>query len=246
VGDMRDNVILVTGGNGGIGKSVVGKFLRKGNRVIILDLQELPEEYRQLENLEFIKTDVTDPEQLQKAYTKIKKKYEVIDHVISMAGMNMKSEIGGMETIQLEDIDRSIKLNLNSHLYLVKIMLELVKQSEEKRKTITLISSINAISSYGLPAYSAAKAGLYGFMRAIVKEMGENNIRVNTISLGTVPHEDENTENNEYFDFHRKNLAIKEFVHPKDVADTIYSLVYHMNSITGQNIILDMGQSVIK
>ena len=39
---------------------------------------------------------------------------------------------------------------------------------------------------------------------------------------------------------------MKEFVQPKDVADTIYSLVYHMKSITGQNIILDMGQSIIK
>ena len=41
-----------------------------------------------------------------------------------------------------------------------------------------------------------------------------------------------------------KNLAIKEFVRPKDVADTIYALVHVIKSVTGQNIILDMGQSV--
>ena len=128
MGDMRDNVILITGGNGGIGKSVVDRFLRKGNRVIVLDLQDVTAEYGQPENLEYIKTDVTEPEQLQKAYQKIKKKYGYVDHVISMAGVNMQSEIGGMDTILLEDIDRSIKLNLNAHLYLVKIMLELLEK----------------------------------------------------------------------------------------------------------------------
>jgi len=242
--DKNENIILITGGNGGIGKSVVAKFLRKGNRVIIWDVKDTTKEFDEEACLEFMKVDVTDPDQIQKAHDKIKKKYGYVDHIVSMAGVNMKSEIGGMETITLEDIDKSVKLNLNSHIYLVKIMLDLLELSDEKRKTITMISSINAISSYGLPAYSAAKAGIYGFMKAVTKELGDKSIRINTISLGTVPHEGEVTEDNEYFDFHRRNLAIKEFVRPQDVADTIYSLVFRMKSITGQNIILDMGQSV--
>lgn len=241
---MKKNITLITGGSGGIGRSVVKKFLDNGDQVIVWDVKQMGYLKKKQPGLEFMQVDVTDPSQIQKAHDEILTKYGSIDHIVSMAGVNMKSEIGGMETITIEDIDRSVKLNLNSHIYLVKIMLDLLEKSKEKRKTITMISSINAISSYGLPAYSAAKSGIYGFMRAVTKELGDKNIRINTISLGTVPHEGEITDDNEYFDFHRKNLAIKEFVRPKDVADTIYALVHVIKSITGQNIILDMGQSV--
>lgn len=161
-----------------------------------------------------------------------------------MAGINMKSEIGGMDTITFEDIDKSIKLNLNSHIYIVKIFKDMLKQSNQENKTITMISSINAITDHGLPAYSAAKAGLYGFMKSIAKELSQEKIRINTISLGTVPHNSDVIEGNTYFEEKLKDIAIKEFVKLTDVANTIYYLIYKMQGIIGQNIILDNGQSI--
>ena len=103
---------------------------------------------------------------------------------------------------------------------------------------------INVISDYGLPAYSDAKSGLYGFMKSITRDMGARGIRVNTVSLGTVPHNGEIIEGNEYFEEKLKNIPTKEFVRPRHVAETLNSLVYVMTGIVGQNIILDMGQSV--
>lgn len=242
---MDKKVTLITGGNGGIGRSVIRKFLENEDKVIVLDIQELKDKkILENENFEYIKVDVTDPTQIQKAKEIIEEKYGHIDNIISMAGINMKSEIGGMETITIEDIDKSIKLNLNSHIYLVKIMLELLTKNNKNKKTITMISSINAISDHGLPAYSAAKSGLYGFMKSIANPMAQLGIRVNTISLGTVPHSKDVIEGDEYFESKLKRIAMKEFVRPKDVADTIYSLTYITKSILGQNIILDMGQSI--
>ena len=239
------NVTVITGGSGGIGRSVVRQFLRNNDKVIVLDVNEIKDEnILQNENFYFIKTDVTDPSKIEEAKNIIEEKYGNVDNIISMAGINMKSEIGGMATITIEDIDRSIKLNLNSHIYTVKIFLELLKKCEKPRKTVTMISSINAIKDYGLPAYSAGKAGVYGFMNAIAREMGALGIRINTISLGTVPHNGESIENKEYYDSKIPTLAIKEFVRPRDVANTIDSLVNHMHAIIGQNIILDMGQSI--
>lgn len=242
---MTQNVTLITGGSGGIGRSVIRKFLENQDKVIVLDLQEIKDEkILNNENFLFIKTDVTEAIQIQKAKEIVKERYGHIDNIISMAGVNMKSEIGGMETITIDDIDKSIKLNLNSHIYLVKIFLELLKESKLSRKTITMISSINAIADHGLPAYSAAKSGIYGFMKSIANPMGELGIRVNTISLGSVPHNNEVIEGNEYFQEKLEKIPIKEFVRPKDVAETIYSLTYIMKGIVGHNIVLDMGQSV--
>lgn len=242
---MKQHITVITGGSGGIGRSVVRKLLENNDKVIVMDVNEIKDEkIISNENFQFINVDVTDFTQIERARNIIKEKYNYIDNIISMAGINMKSEIGGMQTITIEDIDKSIKLNLNSHIYLVKIMLDLLQNSSNPRKTITMISSINAISDHGLPAYSAAKSGLYGFMKSITRPMGELGIRVNTLSLGTVPHNNEKIEGNEYFQEKSLKLAIKEFVKPKDVAETIYSLIYSMTGITGQNIILDMGQSI--
>lgn len=242
---MHKYVTVITGGSGGIGRSVVRQFLKNDDKVIVLDVNEIKDEkILENENFHFMKVDVTEVEQIEKAKKIIESDYGYIDNIISMAGINMKSEIGGMETITIEDIDKSIQLNLNSHIYLLKILLELLKKSNEPRKTVTMISSINAISDHGLPAYSAAKSGIYGFMKSIARPMGDLGIRVNTLSLGTVPHNDERIEDNEYFQEKSQRLAIKEFVKPKDVAEAIFALVYQMKGITGQNIILDMGQSI--
>ena len=242
---MAKKITVITGGSGGIGRSVIRKFLDNEDKVIVLDIQKIRnEKILENEKFEFIKTDITNPEEIEEAKKIIEEKYGYINNLVSMAGVNMKSEIGGMETITIEDIDKSIRLNLNSHIYLVKIFLDLLKNNPSSKKTITMISSINAISDYGLPAYSAAKSGLYGFMKSISNSMAENRIRVNTVSLGTVPHNDETIEENEYFQTKLQKIAIKDFVRPKDVADTIFAITYITRGIIGQNIVLDMGQSI--
>jgi len=236
-------ITVITGGSGGIAKSVVSKFLEK-DRVIVLDINDVKDK-KLLDNekFTFIKTDVTNPDDIERAKKIIKEKYGRVSNLISMAGINMKSEIGGMKEITLEDIDKSIKLNLNAHIYLAKLFMDLFEK-EEGVKNFIMISSINAIADYGLPAYSAAKSGMYGFMKAITMEFGKLKIRTNTISLGTVPHDDDIIEGNEYFESKHDDLPLREFVRPDDVADVLYSLIYQMKGIVGHNIILDMGQSV--
>lgn len=242
---MSKNITIIIGGSGGIGRSVVRKFLTKNDEVIVLDKNEIIDsKILSNEKFHFIKVDVTNIDELIKAKESIEEKYGYANNVVSMAGINMKSEIGGMDTITFEDIDKSIKLNLNSHIYIVKIFKDMLKQSNQENKTITMISSVNAITDHGLPAYSAAKAGLYGFMKSIAKELSQEKIRINTISLGTVPHNSDVIEGNTYFEEKLKDIAIKEFVKPTDVANTIYYLIYKMQGIIGQNIILDNGQSI--
>lgn len=242
---MSKNITIIIGGSGGIGRSVVRKFLTKNDEVIVLDKNEIIDsKILSNEKFHFIKVDVTNIDELIKAKESIEEKYGYANNVVSMAGINMKSEIGGMDTITFEDIDKSIKLNLNSHIYIVKIFKDMLKQSNQENKTITMISSINAITDHGLPAYSAAKAGLYGFMKSIAKELSQEKIRINTISLGTVPHNSDVIEGNTYFEEKLKDIAIKEFVKLTDVANTIYYLIYKMQGIIGQNIILDNGQSI--
>lgn len=243
---MKDTVIVITGGHGGIGRVVVSNFLKQGAKVVVLDKDDTTSKaILENENYTFIKTDVTKIEELQNAHKIIENKYSYINYLISMAGINMKSEIDGIRGITFNDIDKSISLNLTAHIYLIKIMLDLIEKSKDiSKRAILMISSINAITRYGLPAYSAAKSGIYGFMKSILNELGTSNIRVNTISLGTVPHMEQEIEGDEYFENYKNHLPIKSFVRPTDVYDAIYSLLEIAKGVNGQNLVLDMGQSL--
>lgn len=132
---MENSVIVITGGHGGIGRVVVYNLLKNGAKVIVLDKNDTTStKIKENENYTFIKTDVTKLEDLQYAHKLIKEKYGHINYLISMAGINMKSEVNGIKGITFSDIDKSIKLNLTAHIYLIKVMLDLIENLELKIK----------------------------------------------------------------------------------------------------------------
>ena len=156
--------------------------------------------------------------------------------------MPMQTEIEGLKAATFEEINKSISLNLTSHICITKIFLPLLEK-EENDKSIILISSVNALKTFNLPVYSAAKAGIYGFMNSIVKEMGKEDIRINVISPGTVPTPVDLASNGEFYNFRYKDmLALKDFTKPEDIADVAYSLTHIMKAVTGQNLVVDSGQ----
>ena len=246
---MRDNnkkseIILITGAEGNIAKEIIQKYLDSGNRVIATDISESTKNLQFLnnQNYEYHKMDVTNLEEIKEIYDIIDKKYAKINHLISAAGRPMRTEINGLKTVTIEDIDKSIFLNLTSHILIVKTFLRLLENSKENN-TITLISSINALKSFNLPIYSAAKSGIYGFMHSQVKELGKKGIRINTISPGTVPTKEDIESNGNFYNYRYKEmLALNDFTKPEDIADAVYSVTNVMKAVTGQNIIVDSGQ----
>lgn len=239
---MDKDIVLITGGCGNIAKSIVKKYLESGAKVIAADLDEKVHECSNDANYEFYKLDVTSIEQIEKLYKHVEEKYGRITHLISAAGMPMRTEIEGLETATFEDINKSIELNLSGHIYITKIFLPLLEKGDD-HKNLILISSINALKSFNLPVYSAAKAGLIGFMKAITKEFGKKKIRVNVVSPGTVPTEEDIKSNGNFYNYRYKEmLALDDFTKPEDIANTIYCVTNEMLAVTGQNIIVDSGQ----
>ncbi len=239
---MNKEIVLITGGCGNIAKHIVKRYLDNGAIVIGTDLKEKVCDYSKNENYEFYELDVTNINQIEQLYEKINAKYGRITHLISAAGMPTKTEIDGLETATFEDIDKSISLNLKAHICVTKIFLPLLEK-EEDNKNIVLISSVNALKTFNLPIYSAAKAGIIGFMKAITKEFGKKGIRVNVVSPGTVPTEEDIKSNGNFYNYkYKEMLALNDFTTPKDIADTVYCITNEMRALTGQNIIVDSGQ----
>lgn len=242
---MEKEIVLITGGDGNIAKEIVKKYLENGSVVIATDIHENTSnsEFLKNENYEYYQLDVTNIEDLKNVYNKIQEKYGRITHLISAAGRPMPTEIDGIQSVTFEEIEKSINLNLTSHIYIVKIFLQLLENEKKNNKTITLISSVNALKTFNLPVYSAAKSGIYGIMKALTKELGRKNIRLNVVSPGTVPTKEEIASNGNFYNYRYKDmLALNEFTKQSDIADAVYALTNITKAITGQNIVVDSGQ----
>lgn len=242
----KKDIVLITGGAGNIAKAVIKKYLDTGCIVIATDIKEEETriEFKNHPNYHYYKCDVTDIKEIENLKQIIEEQYNRITHFISMAGDAIGTDIKGIEHVTIEDIDKTIKLNLSSHIYMTTILLPLLKK-ETKDKTITYISSINALRAYDVPVYSAAKAALYGFVRGMLQDLGKLDIRVNTISPGTVlrPWEvEESLRTNGESLKGRPQPKHRDFVKNTDIADSVYCITHVMKKMVGQNLVIDAGQ----
>jgi NAD(P)-dependent dehydrogenase (short-subunit alcohol dehydrogenase family) len=236
-------VVLVTGGLGGIGSAVTRRFLAGGAELIVLDTLapdavagrfEFPIIYRRV--------DVRDDEGLREFASEMESKSVRISHLISLAGGAFPEEFGGFRALEMDIINSSINLNLTSHLCITKRILPLMEGNYCNR-TITFVSSINAIMDFGLVPYSAAKAGLLGATRALASELGPLGIRVNSVLPGTVMT-DRGASEPKCVDEYLKGSILGRFASPEEIAETIQCISERLTCVTGQMIVADCGQTV--
>ena len=228
--------ILITGGVGGIGSSISKKFLEAGFEVYSLDLttKDFGEHFHN------IICDVTSIEEL----AKVKESLAGVkfSHIITLAGRALNDEWMTFKDIDINSITKSITLNLNAHLYVIRTFLSLLDKDDPK-KSIILMSSINAYGGFGLPIYSSAKAGLVAFTKTTHPELSKIGVRINTICPGTIVTEATLTEPKDFTEL-LKTTKLGRFMTKEEVADLTYELC-ELSSKTGKVINIDAGQNEV-
>ncbi len=214
-------------------------FHESNYNIIILDLHPK----KDTKNIKYIKCDVSEITDIRNLIDQniIPKNY---NHIVTLAGGAIKNEWNSFEDVKIEDIKKSIDINLMGHVNVIHEFYPYMKNLNGQ-KSITMISSINSFASYGLAGYSAAKSGLNGFMYAIAQELSRYNIRINIVSPGTVVSNLSLNEDKKDWEILKKGTMLNHFTSPEDIAKTILMLSTN-NSITGQNIIVDSGQLIKK
>ena len=235
--------VLLTGGSGGIGQEIVKIFVENGYFVYVIDSNQSNSE-KLIKNVGqdkccVINLNVTDVEGL-KNYVKENSNL-TFNHVITCAGRAFEEEWKPFEEQSLEGIKKSIEVNLLGHINVIHTFLPLLKKAEGNKSILT-ISSVNAMQGFGLPAYSSAKAGLYGFTTSTMAELGAYGIRINTLSPGTVETEATKDEPKDFGKLLR-GTALGKFASSKDVADLAFGMCVTFKTLTGQNVVLDAGQT---
>jgi NAD(P)-dependent dehydrogenase (short-subunit alcohol dehydrogenase family) len=250
--DSRDGQgsVIVVGGAGGIGSAVVTTYLERRIGVVVVDKNASPEITSPSDGgqLHHVVADVTAPGEIARVRAELAQLGWSFGHLVSLAGGALAVEFGRLTEIDASSIEQSVRLNLTSHILLAREFLPLLRDASDpghsRDRSITLVSSINALRDYGLPAYSAAKAGMFGFVYAMAAELGREGIRINVVVPGTVMTPATRMQQPKDFEGLRRGSALGRLTRPDDVAAAVHAVSHTLTAVTGQQLVVDCGQLV--
>lgn len=177
-------IILITGAARGIGRGIVEELCRDENNIIIANYNKSEEQAKQLQErgIQTYRADVTNKLEVDGMIKYIIDKYGKIDVLINNAGI---SQIKMFTDITDEDWNNMIATNLTSVFYTTQASIP--NMIYNKNGCIINISSIWGMVGASCEVhYSATKAGIIGLSKALAKEVGPSNIRVNVIAPGDI------------------------------------------------------------
>lgn len=175
-----NKIVLVTGASSGYGKAIAKAFKENGDTVIMTarNLEKLEAAKSDVNGDLAISMDVTKPEDWNTLIDVINQKYGRLDLLVNNAGGGIA--IKEVSELSIDEIDQTIKLNLNSVIYGCRAVADIMKQ--QKSGTIINISSVCARQCWPTwSVYAAAKAGVLNFSKGMYLEMQPYNVRVSCV-----------------------------------------------------------------
>lgn len=170
-------VVLVTGGNRGIGRAIAERFVRDGYRVAVTARSgEGPE------GTLTVRADVTDAAALDAAFTEVEQQLGPVEIVVANAGITKDTLLLRMTE---DDFDSVVATNLGGTFRVVKRASKGMLRARFGR--VILISSVVGLyGSAGQVNYSASKSALVGFARSLTRELGSRGITANVVAPGFI------------------------------------------------------------
>jgi NAD(P)-dependent dehydrogenase (short-subunit alcohol dehydrogenase family) len=186
---LADKVCIVTGAASprGIGLATARLFTKHGGRAVILDLDEgqAKEAARGLgEGHLGLACDVTKKPACKKAAEQVVRECGRVDVLVNNAGITQPLKI--ME-IAPENYDAVLDVNLRGTLYMSQAVIPQMRK--QRAGSIVCMSSVSAQRGGGIfggPHYSGAKGGVLGLAKAMARELGPDNVRVNSVTPGLI------------------------------------------------------------
>lgn len=236
-------VAIVTGASKGIGKEIAKELAQEGIQVIAnynkseKEAKSLQEELAKKNiKLDIFKADVSKREEAKKLISYALEKYGKIDILINNAGISEYK-------LFTDETDEDWNRVINTNLYSAFIMSQEASYNmiHNKKGCIINISSIWGIVGGALEVlYSISKAGIDGMTKALAKELGPSNIRVNSIAPGMI-----NTKMNSKFTKQeieeiKEEIPLEKIGEPSDIAKCVKWLVKDTYT-TGQVISINGG-----
>jgi D-xylose 1-dehydrogenase len=244
---LQDRAVLITGGGSGIGAVIVEEFVRQGAQVAFLDIAEdcsraLVARLRDAGRFSplFVACDVTDIRAFQRAIREAEKAMGATEVLVNNAANDDRHR---WEDVTPEYWDERMAVNLRHQFFAIQAVAPAMKAA--KAGSIINLSSISwRIPASGMPAYVTAKSAVIGLTRAMARELGNDNVRVNCILPGAVVTERQTRlwRTPEYERVIIDSQCLKRPVMPEEVARLVLFLASDDSSaITQQSYVVDAG-----
>jgi 3-oxoacyl-[acyl-carrier protein] reductase len=214
---LEGHVAIVTGAARGIGLGIAKRLTEEGTRVIAWDIDPAP-----LASGDpgfapaLVQTvDVTDLASVERAFAAARAKFPKISILVNNAGINGPT----MPTWEysLEDWQRVLAIDLTGVFYCCRTVVPHLREQGYGRIVMTA-SIVSEKGVGGACAYSAAKAGVVGFARALAKEVVDRGITVNCVAPTMTQTELLNQVSEEYIQTARAKILMNRFCTVEEVA----------------------------
>ena len=244
--NLKDKIIVVTGGSGQLGTAMVNDLRIKGATAINFEINQSDDLIQG-----GIQCDVTSEVSVKRALDLILKKYGRIDGWVNNAYPRTADWGSKFEEISVESWQKNVDFQLNSVFICAQKVLEIMKNQK-------IGSMVNIASIYGIlgpdfsvykgtemtmpAAYSAIKGGVVNFTRYLASYYAAYGVRVNCVSPGGIF----NDQNNIFVKQYENKVPMGRLGKPKEVAGPVSFLLSDESSyITGHNLIVDGGWTAI-
>jgi 3-oxoacyl-[acyl-carrier protein] reductase len=239
---------IVTGGSRGIGRAIVKELSRRGAKVAFTYSKNREMAEALIGEIETaggqalgFQADVTDTQAMEKMVQDVKTAFGSIDFLVNNAGITRDNLIMRMSEA---DWDAVIDTNLKGVFNVTKpVVAVMVRQ---RKGSILNISSISGV--VGMPGqtnYSASKAALVGFTKALAKEVAKRNVTVNALALGLIDTDMTSALSDEYRQKMIENIPLGRYGSVEEVGKiAAFLLSDDAQYITGQVIQADGGLAI--
>lgn len=243
---LINKIVIITGGNGLLGKEIIKKLSDEGAICLNVDIN-----HETTYDLSTIQCDITKPDSINLCVNSVIAKYGRIDGLVNNAYPRTKDWGAKFEDIEFCSWQLNVDWQLNSYFYFIQ---QVTKQMRlQKSGSIINMSSVYGIvgpdftvydnTEMTMPAaYSAIKGGIINFSRYLASYLGPDGIRVNTVSPGGIF----DNQNPIFVENYIKKVPLRRMGLPKDIAPSVVFLLSDdAGYITGQNLVVDGGWTSI-
>ena len=235
--------VIITGASGDIGKSLAEKFAKLNYNLALCSNahnveydDELKEKFKI--DIKNYKMDIADFQQVESVFSKIFADFDAVTALVANAGISEKRKL--IIDVTNEEINQLVDVNLKGSIVCAR---EFVKRNMDNGGKIVFVGSF--VANYGCACesvYSASKAGLVGYTKALANELGNFDFTVNIVNPGFIDTKmNNNLSTAEKVDI-EDMTPLARLGEAEDVANAVAFLVEDSgNFITGQSINVDGG-----
>ncbi len=243
--DLKEKIILVTGGTRGIGKTICESLAAQGATVVFTtrgnpeQKEELRRHFETFGGKSFgLSFDVTDSKKAQEELDRFTKEVGPISGLVNNAGIARDQLI---MRVKSEDVDQILNVNLKSAI----MMCALLSRNFLRAKDVSIVNISSVVGLMGNGAqsvYAASKAGLLGLTKSLAKELSSRQVRCNAICPGFIETDMTGALDEKVKLSYLTGIPLGKFGKTQDVANlTCFLLSMSSSYITGEVIKVDGG-----